>query len=83
MKVGNPNWRKLGIEPTDISLRNLIGVSLDVSQAAQFGHTACEMLAHVDDWKEKNFALRNRFIFNIGSSAHVAGEYILSQILDE
>lgn len=81
MKVGNPNWEALGIEPTDISLRNQIGVSLDPNDLAAFGATVRDMVDNKGDWAERIRTVRDSFIFNLGHSAPIAGEYLLNAVL--
>ena len=81
MKVGNPEWRDLGIEPTDITLRNQIGVSFDPASASHIGETVADMLASSDEWRMSIAAVREGFIYNCGHGAEVSGEYLLSSIL--
>ena len=81
MKVGNPDWQDLGIEPTDISLRNQIGVSFDPSNASAIGGTVAEMLSRGDEWRSAIDAVRESFIYNRGRGAEVSGEYLLEAIL--
>ena len=83
MKVGNPEWKDLGIVPTDISLRDQIGVSFDPSRASEIGDTVADMLAHGSDWHAAIRDVREGFIFNIGHGAEVSGEYLLQAILKE
>ncbi|MCQ2751672.1 MAG: membrane protein insertase YidC, partial [Coriobacteriales bacterium] len=49
MKVNNPHWKELGIEPTDISLRDKIGVSLEKEDLDQIAQVTARMF----DNKEK------------------------------
>ncbi len=81
MKVGNPSWEELGIVPTDISLRNQVGVSLPVDHVAGIGAAARDMLNHAADWRDRIADVRAGFIFNIGHGAEESGEYLLSAIL--
>lgn len=81
MKVGNENWEALGIEPTDISLRDEIGVSLDPDDLATFGETIAQMVEHAAEWNERIRQVRDGFIFNIGKSAPVAGGYLLGAVM--
>lgn len=81
MKAGNAAWEGLGIEPTDISLRNQIGVSLAPSEMAHFGQAVDEMLANAPRWAQRITDVRGKLIFNIGHSASVAGQYILDSVL--
>ncbi len=81
MKVSNPNWKDLGIEPVDITLRNEIGKSLDPAKANEIGDVLAEMIEHQSSWHDKIKEIRNKTIFNIGESANVVGEYLLQEIL--
>ncbi len=81
MKVGNPDWKDLGIEPTDISLRNQIGVSFAPERASEIGQTVASMLSSTEDWHDTIKGVRDGFIFNIGRGAEVSGEYLLQAIL--
>ncbi len=83
MKVGNPDWERVGIEPTDISLRNRVGVSLDPANAAQIGDTVERMLAEQAQWAERIEAVRDELIFNVGHGGEAAGEYLLTAILEK
>lgn len=81
MKVGNPDWRELGIEPTDISLRNKVGRSFDPADLSGLGDAVAEMIAHPNAWSEKVSTVRDEMIFNLGHAAEVAGEYLLERVL--
>lgn len=81
MKVGNPNWEQLGIDPTDITLRNRIGASLSPENLSGFGAAVDDMICNSGRWNEAIREVRDSFIFNIGDSAPVAGGYILEAVL--
>ena len=81
MKVGNPDWQELGIEPTDISLRNRIGRSVAVEDVPRIGSVVECMLATQDEWKESITEVLNGFVFNLGHGGEVAGEYLLTRML--
>jgi len=82
MKVVNPDWEELGIEPTDISLRNRLGVSLAPEDAGKLGDVVAEMIEHQTEWHDKVLAVRDETIFNVGKSSEVAGEYLLKRGLE-
>lgn len=81
MKVSNPDWQELEIEPTDISLRNEIGVALPIDRLDELEKIAKNMIENPQEWQERTMAARSRTIFNIGHGGEAAGEYILSRIL--
>ena len=83
MKVGNPNWEKLGVPSTDITLRNQIGVSCPPETLAGFAEAVQDMIDHPTAWEERIDAVRSGFIFNLGHGGEYAGEYLLSRILEK
>ncbi|WP_139652359.1 YidC/Oxa1 family membrane protein insertase [Raoultibacter phocaeensis] len=83
MKVCNPDYEELGIVPTDISLRNEIGVSLPLDGLEQLPDTVAEMLANPEAWHDRIAAATKQSVFNLGHSAEVAGEFILTRLLEK
>ena len=80
MKVLNPNWQRIGITPLEISLRNVIGRSLDKDRLSAAGETVSEMLADPDSWRERICAARDRNVFNPGGSGKAAAKYIIGRL---
>ena len=83
MKVGNPDWEKLGMEPTDISLRNQIGRSLALDEVDRFADEVASMLSEREAWRERIREVRAGFVFNLGHGAEAAGEFLLETVLDK
>ena len=81
MKVGNPRWEELGLEPTDISLRNQIGRSLALEEVDQFADEVASMLAERASWHDRIRDVRAEFVYNLGRGAEVAGEFLLETVL--
>lgn len=81
MKVCNPEWESLGITPTDITLRNQIGISMDPSDLSMLDEAIAGMLRTADNWNTAIREVRDGFIYHIGDSARYAGEYILNAVL--
>jgi YidC/Oxa1 family membrane protein insertase len=81
MKVQNPDWQKMGIEPTDISLRNRVGESFDPAEAEHIGDTIARMLASQGEWAGRIEGIRDELIFNVGQGGAAAGEYLLEAAL--
>lgn len=81
MKEANPDWRELGIEPTDISLRNRIGRSVTMEEVSSIGGVVEDMLATQGEWREAIDEVLHGFIFNLGRGGEVAGEYLLESVL--
>lgn len=81
MKVENPDWEELGIEPTDITLRNRIGRSVAMEEVSSIGGVVEHMLATQSEWSAAIDEVLNSFIFNLGHGGEVAGEYLLESML--
>ena len=80
MKMLNPNWEKLGIEPLDISLRNLIGRAVNKEDLGSVNEVVTEMLEHRDEWHDRIMKTREENIFNIGHSGAEAAKYVISRL---
>ena len=83
MKTCNPQWQELGIEPTDISLRNGIGRSVSMDALAGLGDTVDEMVAHPEAWRDAIADVRSAMIYNVGRGGEVAGSYLLERVLEK
>lgn len=82
MKVWNPDWRDLGIEPTDISLRNRIGSSIALDRLDGIADVVADMLENPDRWRDRIIDARGEMIYNLGGGGAVAGAYLLDRMLD-
>ncbi len=81
MKVGNKSYKDLGIEPTDITLRNEVGVSFDPEKLEGLGDAVADMIDNAERWSDAIRAVRDKTIYNIGRGREAAGEYLLEAIL--
>ena len=83
MKERNTTWRDWNMEPTDITLRNKIGVSFAPDALDGLAQAVDSMISHPNDWSERIKDIRDGFIFNLGHGGEIAGEYLLSAILEK
>lgn len=81
MKTCNPHWEELAIEPTDISLRNVIGVSLGLDELDGLGDVVDGMVADPARWRASIEAARASMIYNLGHGGAAAGSYLLERVL--
>ena len=82
-KVNNPNWRDYGLDATDLTLRNEVGVAIEPAELrARVGEVVSEMLSSMDEWKGRIEAVREHFFYNLGRGGEVAGEYLLEAIME-
>lgn len=81
MKVMNPNWEQYGIEPMDITLRDKIGVSIDIEDIPErLSDTVTKMLAERESYKERIHETLMEYIYHPGRSAEASGKYIVMQL---
>jgi CDP-glycerol glycerophosphotransferase (TagB/SpsB family) len=82
MKIMNHNWQAIKAQPLDITLRDEIGVSIDVDALSTIGGVARNLIENPGAWEEQITQIIDDNIFNLGHSAKAAVDYIQSA-LDE
>ncbi len=80
VKMLNPNWEKLGIEPLDFSLRRRIGRALEKDELDRVNETAQEMLDNRAQWYDQIMKVREENIYQIGGSGRRAAEYMIGRL---
>ena len=80
MKVLNPEWQRINIEPMDIWIRDKIGVSLDTDSLGNIATVVRDLLDNNDKYKFVIGDLLAEYMYNMGHTAEAGGEYIIGQI---
>lgn len=80
MKVLNHDYVKYQNQPLDITLRDKIGISLDLDKLNETGAAVRKLLTEQSQYNEQIAVLRHKYIFNLGNSAEAAGQYILTTL---
>lgn len=81
MKVLNPNYELYGLEVTDITLRDKVGISVDVNQlGSTLGEKVAYLLENKDAYKEKIQEVVENHLFYPRRSGEAGGRYILNQL---
>ncbi|MBE6543105.1 MAG: membrane protein insertase YidC [Ruminococcaceae bacterium] len=80
MKVVNKDYKKISIEPFDITGRNKVGRSIEKSECCNISKTVEDFLVHKDDYAEQISNLRNEYFYNLGSSGEAGADYIIRRI---
>ena len=81
MKIINPNYELIPAVPLDISLRDEIGISIDIESLSEIGETCKKLIEEKDAWHDKITSILEEYIYNIGNGAKNGGEYIIDSIL--
>lgn len=82
MKVINKEWEKVGLEPTDISFRNEVGVSVKLDDISEAGRVVADMLANPAKFAAKIDDLLTTQFFNPGHAGEIVGKYILETLIN-
>ncbi|MDL2232640.1 membrane protein insertase YidC [Ruminococcaceae bacterium OttesenSCG-928-L11] len=83
MKVMNPEYEVLDIVPLDITLRDEIGVSVDLADVGKFGDVVREASESSDAYRNKIDAVIDAYLFNPGHSGEVGGSYIIEALREK
>ena len=80
MKILNPDYMRLGLIPLDITLRDMIGKSLDIADIPNINAVISDMLINPSEFAVKIDECIEKYVYNVGSSGKVGGEYIIQSI---
>lgn len=81
-KIANPNYAEFAPEASDITLRDKVGVSLDLDKVADVTNIARDMIENPKTWRDRIEAIVDEMIFNRGHGGEAAGRYILNRLLE-
>lgn len=81
MKVVNPNYQEITCTPIDIELRDKIGISLEETEFDKLC-TAVEKLLYDNQFSTESIeTLKNKYIYNVGTSGKVGAQYIIDRLV--
>ncbi|MDR0491155.1 MAG: membrane protein insertase YidC [Oscillospiraceae bacterium] len=80
MKVMNLEWRKIGIEPMEIWIRDRIGVSIDTDKLDGAKDVVQNLLENGDGYRVAIEELLEEYMYNMGRTAEAGGGYIIGRI---
>ena len=83
MKVMNPEWEELGIEPVDFRMRKEMGYSLEPSEITSLPNIIEDMIENKSKYTDQIENCKNKNLFNIGNSAVVTSKYILNTLVSK
>jgi len=83
MKVLNPDYVKYKNRPLDITLRDQVGVSLDLDKISEAKPVADKLLLERGAYSQKIEETLRQCVFNVGGSGAAAGRYILQSLKEK
>ena len=82
MKVMNPDYRDIWLEPFDLVIRNQIGIALQPKETDQIAD-AIERLLHEPVFSKESIAnLRDKSLYNVGCAASVGADYLIRRLIE-
>jgi len=80
MKILNQNYGDYGIDVPYITLRDEIGISLDLEDINCIGNVVSKLLSEKEFYRNKIELIVGEYLYNSGRSGEAGGRYILSQL---
>ena len=80
MKIMNPKYQEIDVEPINIWGREEIGEVVKVSEAGKIDKVVEKMLKNPEKYRERIIKLRKETVYNLGKSGKIGGEYIISLV---
>ena len=80
MKIMNPNYKDIDVEPINIWIRNVIGKSLNPSDLSKIKDTIHELVNSKDKYRKIIEKTIDEYVYNVGNSSDVAANYIIDMI---
>ena len=79
----NPNWEKINCIPTEITLRDVVGVSVDKDKLSQARDIAEDLFARADEFEIKIGEVLESHIYNQGKAGQVGANYLLNSLVEK
>ncbi len=83
IKCMNPNWEKIGLTPVEITLRDVVGVSVDKDKVGECRAIAQELFAKADEYEKKITEVLDAHIYNQGRAGEVGANYLLNALVEK
>lgn len=80
-KINNPEYKALGIEPLEFTLRDEIGKRLSPDNLDCITETINNFLEDSEQYTNVIKTIRSKYIANYMSSAEIGGRYIIGQLM--
>lgn len=82
-KIKNKDYKEIGIEPLDFTLRNEIGKSVSMDAASSIYEIISELVSNGERYKKHIAELRDIYVVNYGHSGEVSGKYIIKSLIEK
>ena len=83
IKCMNPNWEKIDCVPVEISLRDVVGISVDKERVSECRVIAADLFDRAEEYEAKIAKVLDEHIYNQGKAGEVGANYLLSSIIEK
>ncbi len=83
VKCMNPNWQKINCVPTEISLRDIVGVSVDKDKLDDCRAVVADLFARADEYEVKIAEVLAEHIYNQGHAGDRGADYLLKSLVEK
>ena len=80
MKVMNPEYERIQIEPMNRALRTQVGEVVSPEELEKVDPTIEHMLSHKEEYSERIAKVFEEHVYNIGKSSKLCGRYIIKRL---
>ena len=81
MKVMNPEYTRYKNPPLDITMRNILGKTLELNELDKSRATVEELFSSAAFYEQQITDMTEEYVYNIGESGRIGGRYILKQLM--
>ena len=83
MKCMNPNWEKIGLTPTEITLRDQVGISVNKEDLQSCDEIVKKLLKSSKEYEAIITETLNKHLYNIGTAGAAGADYILRSLVEK
>lgn len=80
VKIINEDYKEIGVEPIDFTIRNKIGIEVSGNDENEIETASKKLIENNSEWADNISNVRSEAVFNFGDSSRYAGKYILSRL---
>ena len=82
MKVMNPEYTRYKNLPLDITMRNILGKTLEMNELDKTRETVEELFSSAEFYEQQITDMTEEYVYNIGESGRIGGRYILKRLME-
>ena len=83
MKIMNPEYTKISVEPINIWMREVIGKVVKPDRMEEIPEAVDTLLAHSDEYHETIESFVQEYVYNPGHAAETGARYIIGTVFDK